>query len=241
MQTRNFPIDEFDISSIESRKCFGTECEKCGITLKDFSGICRRCKESKIFMESVNIKSADIKNKMFPLLADVSEKIPIPGIDHQVRIRTQVSMNMLALMLKIIKKHKKIDCLIIATYSLDENSLVSILSLIQSGIVKKLGVLLSDTYSYRYKKLYSKIIESFLRLKKDGFDVWLVFATTHLKITLCQCAENYYHIEGSMNYSINNLCEQILIENNKEIYDYDYEILSNLISKKKNKALRIIC
>ncbi len=218
-----------------------SECDKCGLSLKNGRNICERCEKSKIFLESVHINVDDIKNKMFVLIQDVKKEIPIPEKGKQVRIRTQVSMNMLAVLLKILDKHKKIDDLVIATYSFDRNSVIAVLDLFKAGKIKSFGLLLSDTYSYRYKNLYEKIKKEMLFLKKSGLNCWLVFATNHMKITLIKCKGNYYQIEGSMNYSVNNLCEQVSIENCKETYDRDFKLLSEIIPSFENFALERVC
>jgi hypothetical protein len=44
-----------------------------------------------------------------------------------------------------------------------------------------------------------------------------------------------------MNYSNNQMAEQILIEENKNTYDFDTNFLKNIISQKENKALKFIC
>lgn len=227
-------IESFNIES-------KSECSKCGITLKTGKTICERCENSKIFLEEMHIFCADsIKDKMFKLIEDVNQKVPLPGIGQEIRIRSQVSINMLSIVLKMLRINGKIEELVISTYSFDKSSIEVIFGLFKNGIIEKLNFLISDTYSYRYKNQYDQIISLVLGFQADGFNVGLCFATTHLKITLVQCAGNYYHIEGSMNYSINNLCEQIIIENDKKIYDFDHNLLCNVIPKKENKALQVI-
>ncbi len=216
-------------------------CKKCGLNLKNGKDICTRCEKSKIFLESCHVHTKEIKNKIFVLMQDVMEEIPVPKKGFQIRIRTQVSMNMLSYFLKILKKHNTVDCLTIATYSFDKSSLLIILDLVKSGAVKVLKLILSDTYSYRYKSQYEQLKVKMSDLKHMGYNVSLVFCTNHMKITLIQCGKDYYQIEGSMNYSVNNLCEQISIENCKETYDHDYKLLVDIIPDLKNKALEVVC
>ena len=51
--------------------------------------------------------------------------------------------------------------------------------------------------------------------------------------------EDYYHFEGSMNYSTNNMAEQLLFENNKEIYDNDMQFFNDIVEN-ANNSLEII-
>jgi len=39
---------------------------------------------------------------------------------------------------------------------------------------------------------------------------------------------------------MNNMAEQIIFENNKELYDFDYEFISKTMQDTNNKALEII-
>jgi hypothetical protein len=63
---------------------------------------------------------------------------------------------------------------------------------------------------------------------------------SHLKITLARCGNNFYQFEGSMNYSMNNMAEQIVFENNKDLYDFDYYFIIETMQDTNNKALEII-
>jgi len=76
---------------------------------------------------------------------------------------------------------------------------------------------------------------------KTTENVTLVYAHSHLKITILKAGENYIQMEGSMNYSANQMSEQISIENNKSTYDFDYNFLNVILHNRKNKALEIIC
>lgn len=215
-------------------------CEKCGASLKNGKDICPRCEGSKIFLESVHVNTNPLRKKMFKLIQDVEDDIPLPAIGEQVRIRTQVSLNMLALLLKVIRSHGEAQSVTIATYSFETSSLNALLEIFEAGKISELSLFLSDSTSFRYKN-FGEIERKILSLKKKGFNVRLAFATTHLKITLIQCGENYYQIEGSMNYSINNLCEQVSIENCKETYDYDFNLINNIMPAIKSKMLRVVC
>lgn len=111
----------------------------------------------------------------------------------------------------------------------------------KAGTIKKLSVLLASSYSFRDEKYYNQLKIDFIELGDLGFDIHLTFAWSHFKITLAKCGDDYYQFEGSMNYSENNMAEQILFENNKQTYDYDYKFITGIVQQTDNAALEVIC
>lgn len=67
------------------------------------------------------------------------------------------------------------------------------------------------------------------------------FGWSHMKITVIKAKDNFFQFEGSMNYSTNNMAEQLVFENNKNTYNFDYNFINELVTDKKNKNLEIIC
>ena len=83
--------------------------------------------------------------------------------------------------------------------------------------------------------------DEFIKLNKQNSDIHFAYAWSHFKITLIQCGDDYYQMEGSMNYSQNNMAEQLLLENCKSSYDYDLNFINEIMLNQTNKALQIIC
>lgn len=133
-----------------------------------------------------------------------------------------------------VRKYKKLQEVTISTYTFNKEAISIIKQLCQNNKIIKLNLIIASSYNYRDVKHKEHIINEFKKL-----NVHLTFCNIHFKITLIKTKNEYFQIEGSMNYSTNNLAEQILIEQNKQIYFFDYELL-NKIMREKNNNLEII-
>ena len=197
-------------------------------------------KNAKRFMDENKIRG-DIYNKpTFQIIKKVLHDLRLPKRGEQIRIRTQQQINLLSMILKIIDVHKKIDELTVATYTFNRFSMETFSALLKAKAILKLNLLISSSYEFRDKKYCQELKEFALTMNKK-YSVHLCLAWAHFKITLVKCGDDFYQIEGSMNYSTNNMAEQLLFENSKETYDYDYKFIKEVILKNKNKALEIIC
>jgi len=196
-------------------------------------------KAVRIFLEKNDIRKSNFKKKTFLILYKVLNDLILPKKNEQLRIRTQQQINLLSIILKIIDEFKVIEEITILTYTLNRETLETILDLFKSKKIIKINLVLASAYSFRDPKYYNEIKEKFLSLKDKNLR--LIFCWSHLKITLIRCAGNYFQFEGSMNYSTNNMVEQLVFENSKETYEYDYNFIENVILKNKNKALEHIC
>lgn len=195
---------------------------------------------AKIFVEEMNVRDSFLKKSTRKIINTFLTDFKLPAVGEMFRIRTQQQINLISIVLKIVKVHKEIDELTIATYTLNKESFGIILDLIRAGRIHKLTLFLSSSYGFRDSTYYDELKTQILLLHHE-FDVHLVFAWLHLKISLFRCGVNFYLHEGSMNYSTNNMCEQLLIENCQESYDYDFKFLHQTLLNKKNKALEIVC
>jgi len=194
----------------------------------------------RIFLEEMKLFSIKDKKIIYMITRsfDDLKKLPEPG--EQFRIRVQQSMNLIVLLLCILKKNKTIDELSVVTYSLNKKAFNIMIDLATSGRIKKINILLSSSNRFRSAKHLEYLINGAKILFENNFPIAFVLAWTHSKITLARCGSDYYQFEGSMNYSMNNMAEQLILENNKELYDFDYEFISKTMQDTNNKALEII-
>ncbi len=197
--------------------------------------------KTKIFLESLEIRTESFREGIYQLISNTQEqlKLPLPG--EMLRIRTQQSINLIGIILKIISTHDQIDNLTIATYTLNKEASSAIFDLVKTGRIRHLNLLIASSYTFRNKDVYTRLKEDCQTLSTDGYDVHLTFAWSHFKITLAKCGENYYQFEGSMNYSQNNMAEQLSFENNKTTYDYDYVFITEIIHRSGHAALDVVC
>lgn len=189
----------------------------------------------RIFLEELKIfKINSIKKKTFKIINSTITDLRCPEINEQLRIRTQQQINLISIILKIIENDKIIDSLIIATYTLNKEAFDILLSLKKTNKISKIKLMIASSYEFRNKKHKQYLID-----KCIDNDISLLFLWIHFKITLVNCGINYYHFEGSMNYSTNNMAEQLLFENNKEIYEKDMQFFDEIV-KNANNSLEII-
>jgi len=193
----------------------------------------------RIFLEEMRIFEIKSK-KIIKMLVKVFDdlRLPLPG--EQFRIRTQQQVNMITLVLRILKEHGSIDELTIATYSFNKDAFNIIEPLIKAGKIKKFNLFLASSNRFRNESHLNFLINQMKKLSESGFDISFILVWSHLKITLARCGNNFYQFEGSMNYSMNNMAEQIVFENNKDLYDFDYYFIIETMQDTNNKALEII-
>ena len=194
-------------------------------------------KKAKKILDNINIRSDIISSQTMQILNNLNDFI-LPEKGEQLRIRTQQQINLISILLKIVEKYHELDAVTIATYTLNKEASKILLGLFDSGLIHSLSIFLSSSYSFRDVEYYNRLKREFTKRKNPKLH--LTFCWLHLKITLIHCGENYYQIEGSMNYSMNNMIEQILIEDSQESYLYDLNFL-NTLRNKNNKALENIC
>ena len=194
--------------------------------------------KAKIFLKNCDIRPSAITKKTMLTIANALE-INLPKKDEQFRIRTQTQLSMLAIVLSVLRKHDLIDELTIATYTLNREA-YNLLTALLGKRISKINLFLASSYTFRDAKYYDFLKKDAKRLMLD-FDYHLVFAWSHLKITLIRCGDDFYQLEGSMNYSQNNLAENLVFENCRESYEYDYEFVLETMTKTTHKALEIIC
>ena len=198
-------------------------------------------KQAKQFLNELRIINTKLDNsKQFHQVLHHGLELRLPNKDEQIRIRTQTQISLLAIVLKIASL-QPIDELTIATYTLNKKEAFETLcQMVKSGHIKKLNFLIASSYTFRDAEYYEFLKSTCLKLSKD-YEIHLTFAWSHFKITLAKCRDDYYHIEGSINYSQNNMAENLIFENNKNIYDFDYNFITKVMNEQTNKALEIIC
>lgn len=194
----------------------------------------------KIFLLENKIIT-DPEKHSYQIIYNFVKDFKLPKKNEVFRIRTQQQINLFAILAKIIYEHKIIDELTIGTYTLNKNVFNPLMLLLDSGKIKRLNLLLASSYSFRSPDNYEMFKAVCLDKAQNGKEVKLVFAWSHFKITLVKCGEYYYHFEGSMNYSMNNMAENIILSESEYIYQQDYDFIKNTMTSRNNKALEIVC
>lgn len=200
----------------------------------------RHASSAKKFLNQIDLRPSKFSKLTLKIIKDFSS-LELPKAGEQIRIRTQRQLNLVSLLLRIVDLNMTIDELTIATYTLNREAFEVVIGLLENGRIKKINLILASSISFRNPKYYRELKEKILKLSRD-FDIHLTFVWCHFKITLAKCGDNFYQHEGSMNYSMNNMAEQILLENNRETYEYDYDFLNRIMTGiDTNKATEVIC
>lgn len=197
--------------------------------------------EAKRFLEAMDIRLVNVKSSTYQIINNVFTDITLPAKGEQLRIRMQQQINLIAILLKIVDVHNTIDELTIATYTLNKEAFGVLQDLIRSNRIKICNLFLASSYTFRSPSEYEEFKRVCLLLSNQGFQVHLAFAWLHLKITLARCGSNYYQFEGSMNYSTNNMAEQLVFENSQDTYTHDLKFLQKTVLEKGQAAIEIIC
>ncbi len=196
---------------------------------------------AKEFLDKIDLKSSFVKNRTILMIENMKKDFRLPIVGEQIRLRFQQQISLISIVLFVLHSHRKIKELTISTYTLNRESLLILGEMARKGRIEKINFLVASSYSFRDKKYFNYLKTFCKTLNEDGFNVHLSFAWIHLKITLMAAGENFYQMEGSLNYSTNNMAEQLLIENDQGIYNYDYNFINRIILNRESKAIENIC
>jgi len=139
--------------------------------------------------------------------------LPKPG--ESLHIVTQKNITRHTFTEWILKHHKIIDNLTIATYRFSIKNTKVLKKYIDDGAVKKVRVLISQNY----KMLLKDKAPEFEQIIKDS-NIDFGIAYLHAKVTLFKADENYYVLTGSGNYSENDHIEEYQMYNDKGLYEF---------------------
>ncbi len=196
--------------------------------------------EVKQFIDNLEIQHCHIKERSYQIIYNIIKDFELPQKDNSIRYRIQQSINLTAIILKMVDKHGFIDDLVVTSYTFNREALGCLCDLFRSGRIKKMSIWLASSYSFRDPKYYQEIIETIKGLNSKNAK--LAFAWMHMKITLAKCGSDFYQHEGSMNYSKNNMAENLIVTNCKKTYQADKNFIDNImLNKNASKAVEKIC
>ena len=130
----------------------------------------------------------------------------------------------------IVKHDLYVEELTVSTLSMNQNNVDSLKNLLVGGYVGKLNLIISHYfYSHEKWQLVPYIYEN-LDINNQ---FQLIVMRTHCKICLIKTAKHDIVIHGSANLRSSGNIEQIMIENNKELYNFNYDYQKNMIKRYK--------
>lgn len=165
------------------------------------------------------------------------QSLSFPSINNFSRFRIRATVTMVDLLNKLLQ-NSIAEAVFISTYTLNAPALDTLINYVDAGRIKSLNLFIAESYSYRNGKHMAAITRMSLDRKDQ---ISLAYGKTHANITLINIGENFYIIEGSMNWTTNKDYEQIIIDNDKTAFIADQEFLTSIITGKLDPAVKVIC
>lgn len=137
----------------------------------------------------------------------------------------------------IVKKNVHVKKMTISTLSLNQENIDSLANLINGGFVDELNLIVSH-YFYAHNRDSIKYIYDTLDI--DG-KFQLSVAGSHCKICCFETVNNRkFVVHGSANMRSSSNIEQIMFEENNDLYDFTDEVQSSIVDTYKtiNKEVR---
>lgn len=129
----------------------------------------------------------------------------------------------------IIENNLSIRELTVSTLSLNQNNIDSFAILLNNGYVQKLNLIVSHYFFSHERSLLIPYIYDKLDIDNK---FQLVVMRTHCKIVLIDSYEGYKFVfHGSANLRSSGNIEQLMIEENEELYDFNYDYQKNIIKR----------
>jgi hypothetical protein len=138
----------------------------------------------------------------------------------------------------IVKNNVHVKKMTISTLSMNQNNIDSLHNLLKGNFIDELNLIVSDYfYSHEKKQLIPYIYEKLDIDNKFQFSS----AGTHCKLCCFETINGRkFVIHGSANLRSSANIEQIMFEENEDLYNFTDEIQSNIVEKYKtiNKSVR---
>jgi hypothetical protein len=125
----------------------------------------------------------------------------------------------------------------LSTLSLSQENVDSFANLLDKGYISELNIIVSDYFFAHERNLLIRYMYEVLDID-NMFQ--LAVCRTHTKITLIEHEDKKIVISGSANLRTSDNIEQIQIEENEELYNFNYNIHNNILNEYKtiNKSIK---
>lgn len=131
----------------------------------------------------------------------------------------------------IVKNNYHVKKMVVSTLSLNENNVDSFANLLNADYVDELDLIVSD-YFFAHER--QNLIPYLYRELDKGNKFQLAVAGTHCKMCIFETWDGeFICIHGSANLRSSSNIEQIVLEENKFLYDFNFEYQSRIIKHYK--------
>lgn len=190
------------------------------------------------YMKPIKVKSLDEDQLKYEKAEELANKIEMGKNKRQFCIVSGAFIFGDFIEALIVKNNFHIKKMIISTLSMSQNNVDSLRNLYEGDYVDELKIIVS-TYFYAHER-HSLIPYIYKELdRKDKFQ--LAVADVHTKICIFETyGGGYVVIHGSANLRSSNCVEQVVIEENEDLYKFNEEFHEQIIDKFKtiDKSVR---
>ncbi len=145
---------------------------------------------------------------------ELLNRLPAPG--EAFFLWTVNQFNAFTFIPYLIDNAKRIDDLMISTYSINIRIIDALSSFVRNNLVGNVYILISDSAKFRIPA----VVDHLEQFRISFPQVTVRYAWNHSKITLMRCDDQFYVIEGSGNFSENSRHEQYIFFNSQQIYEF---------------------
>lgn len=147
----------------------------------------------------------------------------LPNTGEFFAIWTLKSFNAFTFIPYMLSVNGIIDYLTLSTYSINIRIIDSLVKKVDQGKIKHVKIFISDSIKYRSPK----VVDHLMSYVNSRDNITVHYAWNHSKITCIESKGEYFHVEGSGNWSENAQFEQYLFFNYKPLYDFRLKCITN--------------
>lgn len=148
----------------------------------------------------------------------------LPDEDEVFFIETTKSFNAFTFIVYMIRHAGRVDHLFIATYSINNRIISSLIRWADSGLIGEIEIEISETIKFRMPKVFERL-EQLSRMGR----LIIRYEWTHRKVTCLRTGIGDYVVEGSGNYGENAMKEQYVFCKSNKVYEFRYNQESGLL------------
>lgn len=157
-------------------------------------------------------------------LETANQTLAMPQLDEVLYLVSQKEINAYTLLRWAIEELGTIEDMFLTTYNLNADIIRALSALLDTGQVRRLSIVLSQSIEYRMPERVKQLREEW-EIRRESMRV--SFCWNHSKVALLRPANSDHRlvITGSGNYSYNAVIEQYEIINSPAVYRFFYEDL----------------
>ena len=133
---------------------------------------------------------------------------------------------------KYITKQEKTKTLYLSTWIISRENIQYLVSLIEEKKIEKIYFVVSTRLKQLKKSNYAFLVEQFNRFPES---VFYKVCNCHAKTFSVETEKNYYTIIGSGNWTENPRIENYIIHNDRSIFDFNKDWITDLLCRKIQK------